>query len=99
MRSIRLPVRGLVGLGVFGLSLALYVATAAPGLTWRNDSADGGELAAAAWTLGVAHPTGYPTYVLLARGFAVLLPWLPAIRSSGVTSRKLSSARITVCSS
>ncbi len=76
MRGIRLPVRGLVGLGVFGLSLALYVATAAPGLTWRNDSADGGDLAAAAWTLGVAHPTGYPTYVLLARGFAALLPWL-----------------------
>ncbi len=76
MRGIRLPVRGLVGLGVFGLSLALYVATAAPGLTWRNDSADGGELAAAAWTLGVVHPTGYPTYELLARGFAALLPWL-----------------------
>ncbi|MSQ40598.1 MAG: DUF2723 domain-containing protein [Dehalococcoidia bacterium] len=76
MRGIRFPVRGLVGLGVFGLSLALYMATAAPGLTWRNDSADGGELAAAAWTLGVAHPTGYPTYLLLARGFAALLPWL-----------------------
>jgi len=48
------------------VALGLYVATLAPGLTWAHDSADGGELAAAAWTLGIPHPPGYPTYVLLA---------------------------------
>jgi hypothetical protein len=58
----------LVGL----LSLAVYLATLAPGLTWAHDSADGGELAAAAYTLGVAHPPGYPTYVLLAHPLTLL---------------------------
>ncbi len=76
MGSIRLSMRLAVGMAVLVLALGLYVATLAPGLTWRHDSADGGELAAAAWTLGVAHPPGYPTYLLLARGFAALLPWL-----------------------
>lgn len=48
------------------LALSLYALTLAPGLTWAHDSADGGELAAAARTLGIAHPPGYPTYLLLA---------------------------------
>lgn len=56
---------GLLGLGVYGLTLA-------PGLTWANDGADGGELAAAAYTLGIAHPPGYPTYLLLAHPFTRL---------------------------
>ena len=48
------------------LALVVYVATMAPGLTFRNNGADGGDLIAAAWTLGVPHPPGYPTYTLLA---------------------------------
>ena len=56
---------GLVALGV-------YASTLAPGLTWAHDSADGGELAAAAHTLGIAHPPGYPTYLLLAHVFTHL---------------------------
>ena len=66
--------RALVGAGVLVLALALYVSTLAPGLTWRNNGADGGELIAAASTLGVAHPPGYPTYLLLGKGFASLVP-------------------------
>ena len=54
------------------VSLALYLATLAPGLTWAHDSADGGELAVAAHSLGIAHPPGYPTYVLLAHPIAAL---------------------------
>ena len=46
-------------------ALILYVRTAAPSLSWANDGADGGELLAAAETLGIAHPPGYPTYLLL----------------------------------
>jgi hypothetical protein len=58
---------------VVGLvSLGVYLATLAPGLTWAHDSADGGELAAAAYTLGIAHPPGYPTYLLLAHVFTRL---------------------------
>ena len=54
-------------------SLALaYSLTIAPGLTWANHGDDGGDLITAAATLGVAHPTGYPTYLLLARLFQLL---------------------------
>jgi len=57
----------LAGLLVAAGLLLLYLSTLAPGLSWANDSADGGDLIAAAASLGVAHPTGYPTYLLLAR--------------------------------
>src|SRR5262245_24293673 len=55
-----------------GLLVAAYGLTLAPGLTWANHGDDGGDLITAAATLGVAHPTGYPTYLLLARLFQVL---------------------------
>ncbi len=48
---------------------ALYVRTLAPGLTWAFDGADGGDLITAAATGGIPHPTGYPTYLLLASVF------------------------------
>ena len=44
----------------------------APGLTWAHDSSDGGELATAAHSLGIPHPPGYPTYVLLSHVFTRL---------------------------
>ncbi len=47
----------------------LYFRTLAPGLTWAYDGADGGDLIAAAALGGVPHPTGYPTYLLLASAF------------------------------
>jgi hypothetical protein len=49
--------------------MAVYYATMAPGLTWANFGVDGGDLIAAAATGGIAHPTGYPLYLLLARLF------------------------------
>lgn len=51
---------------------AIYLLTLAPGITWANDGSDGGDLIAAAATGGVAHPTGYPLYLLLARLFQFL---------------------------
>ncbi|MEW5986576.1 MAG: DUF2723 domain-containing protein, partial [Chloroflexota bacterium] len=50
----------------------VYLFTLAPDLTWANHSADGGELITAAVTLGVPHPPGYPTYVLLGKLFSFL---------------------------
>lgn len=44
----------------------------APGLTWLHDSVDGGDLITAAATGGVAHPSGYPVYLVLARIFQSL---------------------------
>lgn len=51
------------------VSFVLSLVLAAPGLTWL----DGGELALAAGSMGVAHPPGEPAYLVLAR-LAALLP-------------------------
>jgi hypothetical protein len=51
-----------------------YGLTLAPGLSWANEGADGGDLIAAAATGGVPHPTGYPLYLVLAQLFQQL-PW------------------------
>jgi len=50
----------------------IYLLTMAPGLTWANRGADGGDLITAAATGGVPHPSGYPTYLLIARLFQFL---------------------------
>lgn len=58
------------------MSLALfgvYLATMAPTISWHNGGLDGPELAAAAYTWGVAHPPGYPLYLTIVR----LFEWLP----------------------
>src|SRR6185503_17540515 len=72
-RPIFFPHAGLLlGLAAAGAVFLCYTTTLAPGLTWTNDGADGGDLITAAATLGVAHPTGYPTYLLLAHLFQYL---------------------------
>jgi len=63
--SGRLRCRGWAA-GVSAVALAVYLLTLAPGLTNANFGYDGGDLIAAARTLGVPHPSGYPTYTLLA---------------------------------
>ena len=52
-----------------GLAFLLYWWTAAPGLSWAHQGADGGELLAAAVRNGVPHPPGYPFYVWLLQGW------------------------------
>lgn len=54
---------------VFVAAITLYIFTLAPTVTL----VDSGELMVAAKTLGVAHPPGFPLYVLLAHIFT----WLP----------------------
>lgn len=54
---------------VFIISLALYTCTLAPAVTL----VDSGELIVAVRTLGVAHPPGFPLYVLLGH-IATLIP-------------------------
>lgn len=56
-----------------GLAFLFYGYSAAPGLTWANYGADGGDLLAAAMTNGTPHPTGYPLYTLLLQGWLALL--------------------------
>jgi tetratricopeptide (TPR) repeat protein len=52
--------------GVFAAALALYVATMPRGIL----PGDSGELAAAAHTLSVAHPPGYPLYLMVGKLFS-----------------------------
>jgi hypothetical protein len=62
----------LLPLLLFSLAMALYCHTLAPTITWRHDGYDAGDLITAAYTLGIPHPTGYPTYMLLGRAFTLL---------------------------
>ncbi len=55
---------------VGGLAGVLFALAAAPGLTWL----DAGELGAAAWELGVAHPPGLPVFALLHKLLMLLVP-------------------------
>ncbi len=71
--------------------LAVYLASMARGPTWAHYGADGSDLITAAATGGVAHPTGYPLYLLLAR----LFQWLPL--GSLAFRTNLMSAVDTIC--
>ena len=64
------PRRLLPGL-LFTAVFILYAVTAAPSI-YPRDSA---ELVVAAHTLGIAHPPGYPLYVLLGKLFELIVPW------------------------
>jgi hypothetical protein len=70
LRSLRSLRRAdvLVGLAVSLAVLVVYALTLSPAV----NTLDGGELAAAAATLGVAHPTGYPLFTLLGRAAAMI---------------------------
>lgn len=50
----------------------LYLVTMPPSITWQSGGQDSGNLAIAVQTLGIPHPTGYPTYVLLGKLFSYL---------------------------
>jgi len=56
-------------LGVFAITLLVYLLTLAPTVTGE----DSGELIAAAYTLGIPHPSGYPLWCLVTQPFL----WLP----------------------
>ncbi len=62
-------------LAVAAISLAVYLKTLCPTIF----VGDSGELAAAAATLGIAHPPGYPLWVLLGHWLALLSPNEPAL--------------------
>ena len=51
------------GLILFWVAFAGYLTLITPGIYWR----DAGELTASAFGLGVAHPTGFSAYVIMAK--------------------------------
>ena len=66
---------GVIAIMIATLAFLLYALTLAPGLTWRNSASDGGDLLTAAFTWGIPHPTGYPTYLIALRGFSTAIPF------------------------
>lgn len=63
----------LLALATSLIVLGVYLFSIAPDLTWANAAPDGVELVTASATLGIPHPPGYPTYVILGKIFS----WLP----------------------
>jgi hypothetical protein len=51
---------------------SVYYFSLAPTITWQHQGADSGDLATAVAVGGVPHPSGYPTYLLLAELFSTL---------------------------
>ncbi|MEK6646791.1 MAG: DUF2723 domain-containing protein [Candidatus Firestonebacteria bacterium] len=58
-------------LAIFFISLFVYFATLCP-TVYVGDS---GELTAAAYSLGIPHPSGYPLYCVLGKIFTLLFPF------------------------
>ncbi len=79
------------------LALAAYVTTVPPGLTFEHHGTDGGDLVTAAYTLGVPHPTGYPTYTLLAWLVSHLLPWGTIAYRVNLLSATCAAATVGLC--
>ena len=76
--------------------LTVYGMTLAPGLTWANHGADGGDLITAAATGGVPHPTGYPVYLLLAHAFQFLPVGSLAFRTNLLSALAAATASLLV---
>jgi len=55
----------------FGV-LFVYILSMPTDLTWSYFGGDGGEIITASFTLGIPHPPGYPTYVLLGKALSFL---------------------------
>ena len=70
----------------------LYAATRARTVTGE----DSGELITAAYTLGIAHPPGYPLWVLLTKGFQVLFSALTPADAANLASAVTTAAAIGV---
>jgi hypothetical protein len=51
---------------------SVYCFSLAPTITWQHQGADSGDLATAVAVGGVPHPSGYPTYLLLAELLSTL---------------------------
>ncbi len=67
---------------LFAFALGLYLRTMSPGLL----GGDSGEFQLAAWRLGLAHPTGYPLYLLLGSAWQHALALLGVNPATALTA-------------
>jgi hypothetical protein len=91
----RRPLQFGVAALLFAVCLATYSATLAPSITWKHDGVDSGDLVTAAYTLGIAHPPGYPLFTLLAK-LATLLPFGEIAHRVNLMSAVLASSTVIV---
>jgi len=78
------------------LLFAVYLATLAPSITWRNGGTDSGDVATAAAVLGIPHPPGYPLFTLVGHLAVLALPSLDPARAVGLLSALLAAAAAAV---
>jgi hypothetical protein len=62
-------------------TVIIYLSVAPTRLTNANFGSDGGDLLSAVLTLGIPHPTGYPTYTLLGKLFQLIPLSTPVFRA------------------
>ncbi len=72
------------------LVLCVYLRTLCPTLYWG----DCGELASAAYSLGITHPTGYPVWTMLAHGWSLVFPFGTFIWRLNVLSALIGMAAV-----
>jgi hypothetical protein len=83
-----------------GLTLGLaclYLFMLPTRLTWINFGGDSGDFLAAVRTAGIPHPSGYPTYVLLARVFQFLPLSTPYWRAALLSALSAALAAGLLC--
>lgn len=76
-------------------AFVVYGVTLAHTITWQHNGADGGDLVAAAFVLGVPHPPGYPLYTLIAFFFA-RNPFFEPARGVAIFSALMAGASVFV---
>jgi hypothetical protein len=79
---VRVAVISLAGLGVFALVLVLYLKTLSPTVLYLQDPKllDAVMIQMQVAVLGITHPTGYPTYLMLTHLFTYMPFGDPAYR-------------------
>ncbi len=97
MISTRISFRWISITGSVLILSGVYLSTLAPGLSWANHGADGGDFISAAATGGVPHPTGYPTYLVLMRLFQMIPLGSLAYRTNFLSAVCAVIAAVFVC--
>lgn len=82
----------VVGFGLGCAVLALYITTLAPTVL----EADSGEFQFVAWLPGIAHPTGYPLYIMLGWLWTHIVPWGEVAWRMNLLSAVLAACTVSV---
>ena len=99
MRFLRKPsLDTWLSVGVFGLLLVVYISTLMPGVGFHGDTP---KLQFLGRHLGIPHPTGFPTYLMLNHLFVRIIPigslaWKANLLSAVLAAETCPTDAITV---